>query len=144
LGNTPTTWIAPPFELPVVNSSSSGTINMDALKGKPIVLIFFTTWDSACEELASAIVNVYPEISGQVQLFGVNIQESQDKVQNYIQKLKIPYPVLLDDGKTASAYRCLVIPTSYFIDSQGVVVSRYIGVMTPELLKERIGILSGQ
>ena len=52
--------------------------------------------------------------------------------------------VLLDpDGSAQRAFRLRGLPTSYFIDRQGIIKSIYIGTMTPEIIEARIGAIVG-
>jgi hypothetical protein len=49
------------------------------------------------------------------------------------------YPVVLDpDNTVANLYQADSIPTSYFIDTKGIVQQKFIGAMSADMLEETI------
>jgi len=58
-------------------------------------------------------------------------------VQAFAQKQGLTFPILLDEkGVAAQRYRVSGIPTSFFINRQGVVQARHTGPMNDSLIKK--------
>ena len=61
-------------------------------------------------------------------VLGVNLGESPSKVEQFMQRYNLSFPVLIDvKGSLASKYNIRAIPTTYFIDSSGVIKDIKIG-----------------
>ena len=112
---------APDFTLKDLTGQS---VKLGNYKGKPVLLVFVTTWCPACRaELPrmTAIYNQYKD-KGLI-MFNINIMESPEKVSSFVTKRGIPIPVLVDpDGHVAESYGVVGVPTKVLIDAQGKVV----------------------
>lgn len=70
----------------------------------------------------------------------VDIREERGTVQAFAQKQSLTFLILLDEkGAVAQRYRVLGIPTSLFINRQGVVQARHTGPMNDSLIKKYLG-----
>ena len=67
-------------------------------------------------------------------------QDDQAKAMAYAQEQDLTFPILLDtDGEISNRYRVNSLPTSFFIDAQGVIHEVVIGgPMSEALLRIRI------
>jgi peroxiredoxin len=102
---------------------------LDDLKGKNILLKFWATWCPSClEELPmmqkfsegkkDQLIILLPAIDG----------EKERKVRRHIERNKITLPVLLDPkAKTARAYGVHMIPVSFLINREGLIVGTVVG-----------------
>ena len=69
-------------------------------------------------------------------IISVEIGEPLDTVKPFIDKNKYNFKVLLDpDQSVASKYNIVSIPTSYFIDKDGNIVSKKMGSMNLDEMK---------
>jgi len=56
-------------------------------------------------------------------------------VISFAQELDLTLPILLDqDASTVRSYSTMVIPTSFFVDQQGVVSFVHVGPLTEEII----------
>ena len=63
------------------------------------------------------------------------MNESRGVVQAYAEELGMTFPTLLDeDGAVAREYRVRGIPTSLFIDREGVIQIRHTGPLDESLI----------
>ncbi len=63
-------------------------------------------------------------------------QDSLPDVTAFIQKYGIKYPIALDTkGAVAQQYQTVAIPTSFFVNRQGIIVDRVVGAITPQVLE---------
>jgi peroxiredoxin len=75
-------------------------------------------------------------------ILAVDVSEPADKVQAYVNQMKLTFPVALDsDGKVSSLFRVRGLPTSFFIDVGGVIVDMNRGGVTQATLAPRLSLL---
>ena len=113
------------FTLP---EPGGGQVSLAPFIGKkPVLLVFWATWCAICKEEVPAINRMHsePPTSGSLQILALDFMESEAKVNAFIRKEKVGYPVLLDRrGKVARKYRVVGIPTFILIDRDGKVAYR--------------------
>jgi thiol-disulfide isomerase/thioredoxin len=111
----------------------SGSINFHQLKG-PMVINVWGSGCEGCKEEMPYFVDLYKMKefeSGQIQLLGINVEESS-KVEaiEYIKKSGMSWPHLEDlDGISKSIFGPGV-PVTWFIDKEGENVGTKIGAYT--------------
>jgi peroxiredoxin len=95
-------------------------------QGKPVLLIFSTTWCPTCRSEIPHYKKIQETYAGrELVVVNIDIQESPEKVSRFVEKFQLPYPVLLDEtGRVAEAYGIVGVPTMILIDRQGKVLSR--------------------
>jgi cytochrome c biogenesis protein CcmG, thiol:disulfide interchange protein DsbE len=110
-----------------------GSINFHQLKG-PMVINVWGSWCEGCKEEMPYFVDLYKTQafeSGQIQLIGVNVEESskEDAIE-YIKKSGMGWPHLVDiDGISKSIFGPGV-PVTWFINEEGENVATKIGAYT--------------
>jgi cytochrome c biogenesis protein CcmG, thiol:disulfide interchange protein DsbE len=128
--------VAPPFVLREVGSGKS--LSLDEFRGKPVVLNFWATWCGPCYEEHPVLVSNARSLP-QVQFLGVVFQDSEDKIQRFLDDRGRAYPTVIDDaGKTAIAYGVGGVPETFFLDASGRIVAKYTGPLTTETLQSNL------
>jgi peroxiredoxin len=126
---------APDFELKTL---AGETVKLSNLKGKKVMLNFWATWCPPCKEEMPAMEKLSKQAGKDVVILAVNIDPQLD-VQGFINENKITFPIPLDkDDKVNETYQVLSIPTTYFIDSKGIIQNKYTGSMTLDVMKDFI------
>jgi cytochrome c biogenesis protein CcmG/thiol:disulfide interchange protein DsbE len=127
---------APPFALREVGTGQ--TINLTQFRGKPVVLNFWATWCGPCyEEHPTLVANA--RALPDVQFVGVVFQDTEDKIQKFLNERGRAYPTVVDDaGKTAIAYGVGGVPETFFLDAAGNIKAKYTGPLTTELLQANL------
>lgn len=118
---------APYFELKDLEGQS---VSLDDFSGKPILLNFWATWCPPCRLEMPYLEQVYEEWSDQgLVVLAINEGESSAQVREFVQSYGLTFPVLLDTrGAVAQAYNPQeFLPTSFFIDRDGVVQVKIVG-----------------
>lgn len=118
-------------------------ISLSDFKGKHVMISFWATWCPGCRAEIPAKKQLYADLQGEVEILAVNLTESErseSDVEQFVKEQGIAFPVLLDpESEAARAFHVLAVPTSYLIDSSGVIQYKTIGAMSYEAMK---GVLS--
>src|SRR5919201_5103215 len=70
---------------------------------------------------------------------GVDLEEDREPVVRYARTLGLQLTLLLDQaGAVATRYNVTGLPTSYFVDRDGLVRDRNVGPLTPKGLRTRV------
>lgn len=111
-------------------------VSLNRLRGHLVVLNFWATWCPPCREEMPVLAAAYEDYREQGVVFvGVNVLEDADRVQEYVEWMEVPFPVVLDvTGEVVTAYRVRALPCTFFLDQEGRVVRRYTGPLTRDLL----------
>lgn len=138
IGTAPLTgYRIPLFSLP--SFPDNKPISLANYQGKPILINVWASWCPPCQAETPDLVKAYAKYGNKVQFVGVNLtsQDSLPDVTAFIAKYGIKYPIALDTkGTVAQQYQTQAIPTSFFVNRQGVIVERYVGAMTPQVLEK--------
>ena len=69
----------------------------------------------------------------EVIILTINTSDSPDRAREFVTKRKLTFPVLIDSNqKTANDYRIPGIPTTFFINSQGIIKAFKLGSFTSQ------------
>ena len=97
--------------------------------GKPLVIRFWADWCKYCEGEMKAIEAVFQRHKGRgLEVLAINAGQDKAAVGAFIAKIGVTYPALLDEqSKIAKRYGVVGLPTTYFVDAQGIVRGKIIG-----------------
>lgn len=112
-------------------------LSLSDLKGKKVFLNFWATWCPPCKAEMPEIEKLYQETKdSDLVIVAVEIGEPLETVKSFIDSNKYSFKVLIDpDQSVASKYNITSIPTSYFIDTDGNIVSKHVGGMNLDQMK---------
>ncbi|RFU70407.1 TlpA family protein disulfide reductase [Peribacillus saganii] len=114
------------------------TVKLSDLKGKKVMLNFWATWCPPCKEEMPAMQDFYNEMDDNEAILSVNIDPEND-VKDFAGKMGITFPIVLDHGgKVYDSYQVISIPTTYFIDSDGIIREKFIGAMTKDEMESKM------
>lgn len=130
-------FLAPDFSLPDGNGVS---LSLSDLRGQPVLLNIWTSWCPPCQAEMPAMQKVYSANAPQgFTILAVNAT-NQDKVQDaqaFIKELGLTFPILYDaTGKVSNLYQVRALPTSFFIDADGMIREVVVGGPMSEALLE--------
>ena len=117
---------APDFELPDLDGKP---VSLSDFRGKPVFLNFWATWCPPCRAEMPYIQEIYKEWSGkELVVLAINIGENPSKVGEFMESFSLSFLVLLDeDSKVSNEYNVPPIPTTFFIDKNGIIQVTKIG-----------------
>jgi cytochrome c biogenesis protein CcmG/thiol:disulfide interchange protein DsbE len=128
---------APDFTLGLLDGRRIG---YGEVKGKPILVNFFASWCLPCREEMPAIEKISREYRSKGVVFlGVAVDDTETKMRDFVSRYEVTFPVGLDDGAAIQkSFGLYGIPTTYFIDKQGIINYFHTGAVTEELLRHEL------
>jgi peroxiredoxin len=120
-------YLAPRFTLRNLKGNLEG---LDDHSGKVIVINFWATWCAPCVKEMPSFETLYRRYRSKgLTLLAISLdKEDSSKVQEFVDKHNLSFPVLLDtEGVAEKLYPSFTIPFTYVIDKQGRVVARVDG-----------------
>ncbi len=127
---------APDFALP----TGEGTrIQLASLRGKVVLLNFWATWCPPCRAEMPVLESAYRRYGDDgFVVLAVDVGETAEQVRAFREEFGITFPTVLDPGPVADAYGVLGIPTSFFLDREGVVRLRWSGPVDEGLVRQKV------
>jgi peroxiredoxin len=118
--------LAPDFLLEQLEGDD---LRLSDFRGRPVVLNFWATWCDPCRKEMPQFVRAYDEYKDEgLVIIGLNLQEGKSIAQRFADDYGMDFPIVIDrDGEMRDRYRALGIPSTYFIDRDGVIRSIYTG-----------------
>jgi len=112
---------APDFTL---QKLSGGTISLSEFKGKkPVVVDFWASWCPNCRRDMPNLNRFYEKYKDKVEVIGVNLQERESTVADFIKSRGISFPIALDpSGQASNTFGIQYTNTHFLIDKEGNLV----------------------
>lgn len=105
-------------------------VNLRDLEGKMLVLNFWATWCPYCVKEMPDLQQLQDENEDLVVL-AVNVDEKKKMVEDYINEGGYKFQVALDEGgKVARDYLVINMPTTYFVNKEGLLYGGHSGALT--------------
>lgn len=123
--------LAPDF---LLESLGGGELRLTDFRGRPVVLNFWATWCQPCRKEMPQFVRAYDEFGDQgLVVLAVNLQEGKSIVRPFADDFGMTFPIAIDrDGEVGDRYRLLGLPTTFFIDRDGVIRTAFTGPFVEE------------
>lgn len=125
--------IAPDFELETLEGEK---VSLSDFRGKRVMLNFWATWCPPCRAEMPDMQKFHE--NKDVVILAVNLTEtesSEDNVPKFVEEYGITFRVPLDvDSSVSTLYQIRPIPTTYLIDSNGMIHNVAFGAINYELM----------
>lgn len=131
-------FVAPDFELQTVGGES---IKLSDYRGKIVFLNFWTTWSNTCKEELPILVEQSQKYSqGQeIVILSVNVGAKAEDVKAFMGEDELMTDVMLDlKEHIASKYNIMSFPTTFIIDSDGVIYDIIMDKMDTSIMDEYV------
>jgi cytochrome c biogenesis protein CcmG, thiol:disulfide interchange protein DsbE len=128
---------APAFSLVDLDG---GHFRLSGYKGKVVLVNFWATWCTPCQEEMPRFVRFQREYGSKgFQVIGISMDDSDGPVRTFTSKLKVNYPVAMGTTKVAQSYGgVLGLPITYLIGRDGRIVKRYDGTVNLDAMEREI------
>ncbi len=99
------------------------TLSLAAFIGQPLIVNFWASWCIPCQQEFPIYRQARERYAAQgLEVLGIIYEDSAENARRFMAREGATWPALLDpDGSVARAYRVTAIPTSFFVDRQGIV-----------------------
>ncbi|WP_368901360.1 peroxiredoxin family protein [Oceanobacillus oncorhynchi] len=125
--------MAPDFELQTL---AGETVKLSDYRGKKVMINFWATWCPPCRAEMPDMEAFYQDKD--IVILAVNLTETENnlqQVQDFVNEYELTFPILLDEKiEVAEQYMIQPIPTSYMINSNGVVAFKAFGSLNYDFM----------
>lgn len=114
--------------------------SLQSLNGKPVVLNFWASWCGPCQTEAPELVRLYDKYKGEIEIYAINVTASDSKqdAKAFADKYGFTFPILLDEkAEIAKTYGIHPIPTTFFVNGDGIIVDQVTGLIDPVSLENK-------
>jgi peroxiredoxin len=118
-------------------------VRLDDLRGSVILINFWAVWCGYCRVEMPDLQAAFEEYADQdLVILGIDVQETKEVVEPYIDQLGITFPILLDkQGKTTASYKIRGLPTSIFVDREGIIQHVHLGPLTQKNIQDYLTLM---
>ncbi len=129
---------APDFELETLSGEK---VKLSDYQGKKVMLNFWATWCGPCREEMPDMETFAKGLDKDTVILAVNL-DPQNDVQTFVDEMGVTFPILLDSQNIKNAvkkrYKVSAMPTTYFIDSEGLIAVKHIGQVSLQSMEKYI------
>ncbi|MGA9533775.1 MAG: TlpA disulfide reductase family protein [Anaerolineales bacterium] len=121
-------FLAPEFSLDQLNGTARG---LSVLRGQVVIINFWASWCPPCRAEMPDLQQTYEAYQDQgLEILAVNAtsQDSEAAARAFAEEYQLSFPILLDrSGLVSNLYQTRALPSTFFIDRQGVIQKVIVG-----------------
>lgn len=118
------------LEFPCLDGKS--TIRFSQMRG-PLIVNVWGSWCAPCKDEIPIIRSFYSKNAAAVRLVGVDVEEAKKSDgSDFVVNNGMTWPILVDPDARSRGFFGMGVPVTWFIDKDGVVVHKKIGVLNSE------------
>ena len=127
---------APDFEW---TGPDGETLRLSSYRGKVVVVNFWATWCPGCRQEMPALQRVAAS-EPDVLVLEVDLMEPADRARGFLDSLGLDrlQPVFDSDGATTRRYGVLSLPSTFFVDKDGIIRHLELTQMNEERMRNGI------
>jgi cytochrome c biogenesis protein CcmG, thiol:disulfide interchange protein DsbE len=117
--------VAPSFDLP----TSNGTVSLDSLRGKVVLVDFWASWCGPCRQSFPWMSKLYQTYSQKgLVIVAINLDKKREPANDFLSEFSPPFIVAFDPAaKTAEAFHVPAMPSSFIVNREGMILYSHAG-----------------
>ncbi|MBN8200085.1 MULTISPECIES: TlpA disulfide reductase family protein [Bacillaceae] len=132
--------LAPEFEL---TDMEGNPVKLSDYRGKAVLLNFWASWCPPCRAEMPHMEKLYNKYKDEnFTILAVNLtntEKNSGDADKFVKELGLTFTIPMDvKGEAGSDYNIMAYPTSYFIDSDGVIREKVLGALNEEYMEKEI------
>ncbi|MBY0154841.1 MULTISPECIES: TlpA disulfide reductase family protein [Cytobacillus] len=132
--------LAPDFEL---TDMEGNPVKLSDYRGKAVLLNFWASWCPPCRAEMPHMEKLYNKYKDEnFDILAVNLtntEKNSGDAEKFVKELGLTFTIPMDvKGEAGSDYNIMAYPTSYFIDSDGVIREKVLGALNEEYMEKEI------
>lgn len=133
-------FLAPDFTLDLLGGEP---VSLSGLRGQVVMINLWASWCPPCRAEMPAIERIYQVNRARgLEVLAVNTtyQDNESAARAFVQEYGLTFPILLDrTGAMANRYQLRALPTTFFVDRQGVIQDVVVGgPMSEALIQSKV------
>jgi len=114
---------APDF---ILKNLEGEEVRLSDYRGKGVFINFWASWCPPCKQEMPDMEKNYRLFKEQgIEILAINLEESQLAISSFASRYDLSFTILLDTDKSVTnRYGVGPIPSSFFVDKDGIVVSK--------------------
>ncbi|ADQ15512.1 TlpA family protein disulfide reductase [Halanaerobium hydrogeniformans] len=126
--------LAPDFQIEDLDGNE---VKLSDYQGEKVFLNFWASWCPPCREEMPAMQELHEKRNEDITILAVNVGEDKAVIQSYLLENPYSFKILLDENRqVAQDYLVRGIPTSYFLDEDGVIINKITGAISYQQMLE--------
>lgn len=107
-------------------------VTLSSLRGRPVLINFWATWCPPCREEFPLMVQAYADHAEDgLEILGILHDDAAEGARAFVTDQGATWPVLLDPEDAAwEDYLGVGLPTSFYVDAEGIVQAFSVGPFT--------------
>jgi peroxiredoxin len=122
---------------------SNKPVSLSDFAGKRVLLNFWYAACPGCQQEMPDFAKFYNRVKGQnIVILGVNIEDDANTASQFLQQVGATYPAVLDTHQqVVNLYRVTATPSSFFVDSAGILRGSVAGTLSAAQLQSYFAVL---
>ena len=123
----------------ILNSINGEKVQLSSFRGnKSVVVNFWATWCPPCREEMPAFEEIFAMNRDKLEILGVNLQESERAINNFVKDIPVTFTLLLDpNSEIKKLYNVFTQPVTYFINKDGIIADKKFGPLTEQEMEDK-------
>ena len=125
----------PAFALPPLRRAD---VPLSSLRGKDVLVNVWATWCGPCRREMPALAALARKMGPRLSVVAIDQGEDAQVVSAYVKQFGVGFPVYIDrDQRVGTMLHLIGLPSSFFVDRNGIVRDAVDGEMTYQMMAEK-------
>lgn len=114
-------------------------VKLSDFRGQKVLLNFWASWCPPCRIEAPHLQKLHEDNEQDIVVLGVNVTTSESDIENvkeFIDEFDLTFVNLYESNNISFVYNVYSMPTSYFIDSNGIIRDVAVGAVNEDIVED--------